>query len=351
MDGADGVGADDPMHGQSPVVHDARMGERHRPAGWRRGVCACGCGTVTPTSKKGRHYTWLDGHCPQQGRSEAEWRTIYEALVKSMPLCRCGCGEQVVPHGSTFERFRRWGGLSGHPEYRRGHLFRSPLWHTELEPLERQAILGTLLGDSCIRYPNESSTCPHVVSNHGTVQTDWALHKAKILGRLRPVISEKENRGYGARIISTKFPCLPCFVPIHDLVHREGRKRITREWLDQIGYIGLAWWLADDGSCNPAGAFHIHTEGFPEEDVHIAVQWFEDNYGAANVLRVKQSQTGKVYHIVSLLADCRFSVLKAVAPHIPPSMDYKLRAFRLPIRKRIRRSLRLGDAGASQLFR
>lgn len=223
--------------------------------------------------------------------------------------CRCGCGR--LPTLDADGRPRR---------FVRGHHRRSSAWGLVLASHEREAILGTLLGDSSIAYPNPHSVAPRLYFNHGGPQRGWAAHKASFLRRLLPRTRESVCGGYGETTISVATSCLPCLEPIHGLVVRDGRKRISREWLDGLGSVGLAWWIGDDGSASGGNSLILHTEGYPEEDVQIAADWFGERYGPARISRSK----GK-YFFLYIGTEARRAIYPTVGGHMPDCMGYKMR--------------------------
>lgn len=184
---------------------------------------------------------------------------------------------------------------------------------------ERQAILGTLLGDTSILVPNKRSKSPRLASNHSTVQYEWALHKARVLRRLRPVVEIVENKGYGAELVRFRSSCLPALCGIYDLVGA-GHKRVNPKWLDAIGRIGLAWWYCDDGNFQrKSGIVTFHTEGFSVYENRIMRSWFARRYGDAKIYRHKRG-----YRVVVLPRVCAERMFRDIAAFVPKCMRYKL---------------------------
>ena len=310
------------MHSESPDPDDRRLDTSrvHPPRDSDLVPCSCGCGTLLGRNRWGRQRQFVLGH-QMAKRSTAEWRHIYQELLDSAPLCACGCGERVRPFCGSLATFisRR---NHGYYRYLRGHDKRPSNWEVELTLDERQAILGTLLGDSSIGLPNRRSTNPRLTANHGFGQRAWIEHKALALRRLGVHLSEAPNPGYGSTHIRLATRCLPCLEPIRMLVAPRGTKRISYEWLEGLGSIGLAWWIGDDGS-SAGRTFNLHTEGFSNEDVQLAAEWFEDRYGPVTV------RSARGYRLLYVSAPARRQLLPLVEPHLPDSMQYKLRACRL----------------------
>lgn len=318
------------MHGESSALHGAGVGQRiGRPQVRFASACVCGCGESAGVNRWGRPLKYISGHKPVAKRTRGEWERVYAELLTNAPLCECGCGERVQLRAGSLDSFIDvYMGDRSYSRFVYGHDKRPAEWAHELTIEERQAVLGTLLGDCSIGYPNARSGNPRLHFNHGGPQRVWAEHKARVLSALSPVVAVGASAGYGATTVSVHTRCLPCLRPVHELVYRDGRKRLSREWLDAIGEIGLAWWLCDDGSA-PGNGLIFHTEGYPEEDVRLAAEWFRDTYGPTSVYCHRER-----YHVVAPLAPARRAILRAVERHVPDCMQYKLRSCRLNPKRR-----------------
>lgn len=313
------------MHGES-FVHDQRgvdeSGGHH--AGESVVTCKCGCGTVLHKNKWGRQQVCVPGHQQtMRARSHAQWREEYESLLENAPLCACGCGERTCPkYGDSLEQFIRSKGTRAFYKYIQGHDRRAESWNAVMDEGERRAILGTLLGDSSILYPHKGSTAPRVCFNHGGPQAAWAEHKANRLARLGCKITRKKNGGYGSITVSGATGCVANLEAVYQLCIKDGRKSVSREWLDQIGDIGLAWWICDDGS-SCGRSLYLHTEGFSLAENEIICQWFRDRYGATKIHTSKRG-----HHWIYLSASAQRKILPVIEPHFPACMQYKLASSR-----------------------
>jgi hypothetical protein len=64
----------------------------------------------------------------------------------------CGCGEQVSLRYKNFESFVKNRGYKKYRKFVYGHDKRPSNWNLKLSIDERQAIMGTLLGDSVLSF-------------------------------------------------------------------------------------------------------------------------------------------------------------------------------------------------------
>ncbi len=277
-----------------------------------------------------RYYRVADGHkgfsAKRRRESEcgdrlASLREDYERLCAEERYCECGCGERLKPTVPSFDQFIRQRKRT-YQRFLWNHQNRPRHWKLELEPGERSAILGTLLGDASLLYPHGTSEFPRLSFNHSVKQAEWAKHKRDFLHRLVWRENHWHNeRGYGGPIVNSVCSCLPAFKPIHDLCYDGSKKRVTREWLDELGAIGLAWWIGDDGS--GASGLNLHTEGYSFDDVDLIAEWIGDKYGSC----VAKLHKGK-YKTIHMRAEAFREVFKLVDPFVPKCMGYKLESCR-----------------------
>lgn len=279
--------------------------------GYRRDTCLCGCGKQP---KQGKLF-W-PGH--KQLATRQQLSDFFDELNSLAPLCACGCGTQTR---SMYNSVDTW---SKHcrPEFRQyadGHDNCNSNQLLELTTLERQAILGTLLGDSSIGYPNKRSKAPRICSTHGFVQKEWAEYKAAFLRRLGAKTRIAENGGWGETSVCTATSCNPSLIEIDNLIKRRGKKKASRQWLDAIGDIGLAWWICDDGSASAKSLF-LHTEGFSRQGTELIAEWFCDTVGKTSVVRNKS----KGLFFISFASQTQIAIGNRVSQFVPECMRYKL---------------------------
>lgn len=299
----------------APGTRGSFRGLNHRP-------CRCGCGGLVTRSKSGYLGVFILGHQASfaaSKRPKIDWEDRLQRNIAAAPMCRCGCGERVLPTIRTADAMEQQRVLSSkYPKYIYGHDKRPPNWNITLTKTEQQAILGTLLGDGCIGYPHSTSSSPRLSWTHGPKQRDWVAHKAGVLARLTPRITECKNAGYGETSIRLVTSCLPCLQGIFNLVRASGSKVVSVGWLDSIGDIGLAWWVCDDGSV-ANNCILFHTEGYSEGENTIIADWISRRYGHAAVTR-----TGRGHFYVRANTAASRRIRDAVRDYIPESMQYKI---------------------------
>ena len=204
-----------------------------------------------------------------------------------------------------------------------------------LTHIQKQCILGSLLGDASLgRDPKNIMTRFRV--SHSDKQRDYLFLKQDIL---RPFIRTEAkkfvNGGWGKFIWCMSTLCLPIFDNIWSLVYRGTQKGkpcrlITRDILDQLDEIGLAFWFMDDGSmnCNTTkvgvvpSQFSFATHRYSYEEQIIMQQWFKERWDLD--VTIEEDKRGRGYYLNSVGGKivCE-KLLSLVQPYIHESLAYK----------------------------
>jgi hypothetical protein len=201
-----------------------------------------------------------------------------------------------------------------------------------------QVILGSLLGDASISGPDRNlrgvsfghcgAQRALLEFKHGVLETlgvsgiEW---KTGVGGYQKKDGSSKEYGKFGLH----GNPALSSFLDLAG-IRRDGKKRITTEWLDRIGPLGLAVWHADDGRllthvCKDGSTSYtveISTHGFSREDHEVLVGWLRWKWGIPAEVRMAKGKNGKHYsyiHLGRVASDKFFTNL----PGALPGVEYK----------------------------
>lgn len=204
-------------------------------------------------------------------------------------------------------------------------------------------IIGTLLGDSSIRYTKDRPyACPRVTMVQGYDQRDWLELKAKVLDN---IISAKEAKfdfsedfkrygdGFDNRkpVASINTRSIMDLKEIEELIldRDTGKKIIKRELLDRLTPAGIAAWYMDDGQRYDrwhSGRKHIsrvniHTSGFTESEQDIICDYFRDVWG----IGFHKTKPGDYYFITTDSVEDTKKFYELIAPEMVEGvLDYKL---------------------------
>jgi len=157
-----------------------------------------------------------------------------------------------------------------------------------------QVILGGLLGDGALSFPDRD--CMGVCFGHSSKQEELLQFKKYVLESLGVSsidrtpnggfpLKDGSEKGY-ARFRLNGNAAVSAFVKQAG-IRRGGKKRITAAWLDRIGPLGLAVWLADDGSLEEyvckdgtvSRKINFSTHGYSREEQEILAGWLFWKWG------------------------------------------------------------------------
>ena len=216
----------------------------------------------------------------------------------------------------------------------------------ELTEIQRQLILGTLLGDGHIRVPDNGSH-PLIKIAHSVKQKEyvvWKYDHLSSLCRMKPYegTSELNDRTYGNCYFSTR--SLPCLDEIYKLTVIDNKKTVTKSWVDAITHpIALAAWFMDDGtinqqkkksgnSCTTDMRFALGNAS--DSECNTLSKFLNDVWDIPTKLcKLPPTKHGKYEgRIYSELRITRTENLMRfkdlIQPYIIPSMSYKTRLYR-----------------------
>jgi hypothetical protein len=187
-----------------------------------------------------------------------------------------------------------------------------------------QCILGTLLGDGCLCASGKSSYM--LTITHGHKQENYLRYKSKIIGasiykcvRDNAFIGIKDYILY--RMVYSNKGCLS---KIANLVFRNRKKTVNKEWLDLLTPLGLAFWYMDDGfsSFYEEGKYVLagfSTEGFAAKEVELLRQKLLD-FG----IETGMPKKGKG-HNITIKAKSVNRFMNIIEPYIVPCLQYKIK--------------------------
>jgi DNA polymerase-3 subunit gamma/tau len=203
---------------------------------------------------------------------------------------------------------------------------------------QRAVVMAAALGDGHVGLTG-SKMRGRLRLAHGARQKEYLAYKAGLLGNLiQSAPRHDAGRGAYTKLGTYRVTTLsrPEIAQIHrDLYGGDGRKRITRAYLEQIDELGLALWYLDDGSLitsknkyekagggtsvYPATRSTFSTHCFTGEEIAETCQWLQERWGIES--RMSRTSKGPVIWMTQV-GTARLHQL--IAPHVPPCMEYKL---------------------------
>mgnify|MGYP001565819218 CR=1 FL=1 len=186
---------------------------------------------------------------------------------------------------------------------------------------EHDLIIGSLLGDASIRQREKNSCFRFSHSINYSAYANWKMNKMLnfSISEFREVKRRFKDRIIHALDFSTKTH--PIFNYYRELFYGSGKKRVTKEILEQINPRSLAVWICDDGSySNTQDYIILCTYSFSLEEHQLMKKFFEERFGLNPTIGFRD---GKYYYLRFKRVDSR-KLINIVRMFIPDCMKYKI---------------------------
>ena len=191
-----------------------------------------------------------------------------------------------------------------------------------LNNTQKQVILGGLLGDSSFRNYKNSEVSNAIIMRHSQKQKDYVKYKGSLLGGLFIHYKEfKVKNSYANEKVEAWTYSSQSIKKIYDLCVKNSHKYITKKWLEQLDWLGIAIWYMDDGSLNKGTknpSIYLHTEGYSKKENETIISYF-----ASKGIKAYLRQNKKYYFIAISVKDS-VKIWDNIKTFVPPSMQYKL---------------------------
>lgn len=195
---------------------------------------------------------------------------------------------------------------------------RNPLYATMLTDDQEQILLGSMLGDGCIRS-NGEGRAPYYVETHSIRQLGYLEWKAGMLSPFiknvsKPYVGHKGTQAY---IKSGNLPQLGFY---RSLFYVDDKKSVPIEALEWMKPISLAVWYMDDGSMSrSSGQISLATCAFDALTAGRLQGWLLGKFEVKFSVVFDREQPKLVLQKAD---NDRF--LELVSPYIISPMRYKL---------------------------
>ncbi len=207
-----------------------------------------------------------------------------------------------------------------------------------LTNLQRQMLLGSLLGDACV-WRAKPTFNSYIKIDHSARQKEYVWWKYEMLKNIvsaPPRECNTSGNSFEGNFRACRFATrsLPCITELHELVGK--KKEITQKWLDEINHpIALATWLMDDGCCSPNGPYGYRikfcTGNRNAEELELLQSWLAEWIGIdAVIIYIPNGFPNKTELKIHRNAAVR-SLEELVRPYLIPSMQYKLPPLERPL--------------------
>lgn len=207
------------------------------------------------------------------------------------------------------------------------HVRRKKLTQLTLSSIAKSIVLGSLLGDGCLRiykgYKNAKFSIRH--SNPQKEYLEWKVQKLRE-NEITGTISEAKPDGFSLEKkwifqshVKTEL------TQIYDLTHkiREKKLSIQRRWLNHLTPLALAIWWFDDGSLicgRRRGVFC--TDGFDQKSCLLLQAYLKSVCDVSVTVKpIYRKALNKSYYRLWLSTSQLQKLLRIILPEVPLVWD------------------------------
>lgn len=210
----------------------------------------------------------------------------------------------------------------------------------------KSATIGMILGDSNIQM---RATNARMQIAHTPKVEDYVQLKAKVLGQIPGVTLNYTHVMHNNRKLGKIYPQIRAWSTTHKYFTNMSKrfykpeKKVTKEILNALTPMGLAFWYMDDGSLTlhhnvvrskldeslstqersiSSRTICLHTQGFSYEEQELIVTWLKDEHSIDARIKPSKKKNWKIF--MNTTNAKKF--VDVVRPYVlaVPSMHYKI---------------------------
>ena len=190
-------------------------------------------------------------------------------------------------------------------------------WQKDLSPIQKQALYGVLLGDGSIDSKYRISI------SHSSKQKDYINFLKQLFGNIH-VCESFFKSGYGSDMIRIIISNKELFGQVANDCLSKNKKTITKEWMQAVTPISLAFWYMDGGSIDSKHrknqVARLATQGYSRKELKLLQEMLLNKYSISGQL--KQIKPNQWYIQLNVESSQIFFLL--IAPYVISSLKYKL---------------------------
>jgi hypothetical protein len=201
------------------------------------------------------------------------------------------------------------------------HIRRKRLTNVSLSSQAKSIILGSILGDGCLRIYKGYKNAKFSI-RHSDTQRDYLKWKVNIL-RLHDVtgtISVSKPDGFSKNVKWIFQSHVTAeLTAIHKITHPNNKIEIQRAWLNHLTPLSLAVWWFDDGSLINSGRRGVFcTDSFDLKSCQILKQYLQKVWGImVKVKPIHRKTLNKSYQRLWICTSELKKLLRIIVPFVP----------------------------------
>lgn len=191
-----------------------------------------------------------------------------------------------------------------------------------LSKREKEILIGTLLGDSTIRYVHDQCKYPNLTFSHGVKQKEWFYWKEKELVNLKSSSNlykgSKDINGDDLYRYVFTGKNMKCLIDIRDIFYKDNIKIMPRDYINKnFTDLSLYCYYLDDGSYDISNnSFILNTYAFDKESLKeftdFLYQKFDLNFSikSDNTLYLRHESNDNMTNIIKKHNECDSMIYK-----------------------------------------
>lgn len=206
------------------------------------------------------------------------------------------------------------------------------IWKLMFTKEENDILIGSLLGDGCLRIMGKCKFPAFSVS-HGEDQKNYLFWKYEKLKRWISTAPWREERIYhrdrSRKTVSWRFQTLSnsVFSGLYANFYKEGRKIIPENITELISSpLSLAVWIMDDGNRNYNAVF-LNTQSFSFDEQKRLSSILHEIYGFHVTINRHSKSNGKELYRIRISTESTKKLKTVVKNYLLPQFYYKIPDF------------------------
>lgn len=198
---------------------------------------------------------------------------------------------------------------------------------------EKAILIGSLLGDGCLRIMSRA-TVPAFSVSHSEKQKDYVFWKYHKLNRWTKIPPWREERVYhkdkSRKTFSWRFQTLSdrAFTELWEIFYPKGKKIIPKSLASLLKNtpLALAVWLMDDGNRNHAAVF-LNTQSFTFREQHKLVGVLKEVYKLTATVNKHSMSNGEQLYRIRISTESTRQLPGIIGKYLLPEFYYKIPSF------------------------
>ncbi len=199
----------------------------------------------------------------------------------------------------------------------------------KLSSIQRDFLIGTILGDGNLRFMGRSTEASLTV-DHSLRQRDYVLWKYQLMENLVLTEPKELNRIYhkdrSQTLKSLRFQTIshPEFTSLYNIFYRNGIKIIPLNIRNILrSPFSLAVWFMDDGNKNRNTVF-LNTQQFGIAEQKVLMNCLKDNFELETTLNKHWLFKGKQFYRIRIVTKSMKRFYDLINDYLLTSMLYKI---------------------------